>query len=365
MPIKVRKKDGNTIYDVTVSKVIDGNRYQRRCWKSRSMPEARQREVELLQEIFVQAKRQSQPTLESWLEKWLAQAHLSRKLGTVDSYKKTLYRHLPFEVLKMPISEVSPNDIHRIVHNPEAKIRPKTRENLLQYIRVVLKDALHERLIQFNPADGIKVKVPDPKLEAWTLTEVNRFLAEALKQDHPWFPVWVLTVFSGVRSGEAYALTWDNIDLENRRIYVVQSWTKKDGFHETKNKRNRVVPISNELYPFLTRLKLQRGTEKFVLPRFAAWTKGRQAQVIRQFARVIEIREINFHALRASFITICLLQGVSVVKVQAMVGHEDLETTMRYVRLVGSDLDGATENLGIRLPNMEEGEVLPLKVASG
>ncbi|MEQ1877286.1 MAG: site-specific integrase [Bdellovibrionia bacterium] len=325
------------------------------------MPEARHREVELLQEICNQAKRESQSTLEVWLEKWISQAHLSRKLGTVESYKKTLYKHIPIEVLRMSISDVGPNDVYKIVHNPEAKIKPKTRENLLQYIRVVFRDALHERLITFNPADGIKMKVPDTKLEAWTLTEVNRVLAEAANQGHPWFPIWVVTVFSGLRSGEAYALTWNNVDLENRRIYVVESWTSKDGFHETKNKRHRVVPINNELYPFLIKLKLQRGTEKFVLPHFAAWTKGKQAQVLREFAKLIEIREINFHALRASFITICLLQGVSVVKVQAMVGHEDLDTTMRYVRLVGSDLEGATENLGLKLPIIHDGEVVPLR----
>jgi integrase len=363
MPIKLRNREDGIIYDVNVSKVVNGKRYQRRCWKSRSMPQARQREFDLLQEIFAQAKRESQPTLDVWTERWLSRAHLSRKLGTVESYKRTLYKHIPLEIWGLPLGEITPNHVHNVVHNPAAQISPKTRENLLHYLRIILRDAVHERLITFNPAEGIKVKVPDSKLEAWTLTEVNHVLAEAARQEHPWYPIWVVTVFSGLRSGEAYALTWDNVDLENKRIYVVQNWTSKDDYHETKSKRNRVVPINTELLPFMAKLKLQRGQERYVLPHLNAWTKGSQAEILRQFARSLGVREINFHALRASFITICLLQGIPVVKVQAIVGHESLETTMRYVRLVGADLTGATENLGIKLPSSVPGDLIPLRLA--
>lgn len=70
------------------------------------------------------------------------------------------------------------------------------------------------------------------------------------------------------------------------------------------------------------------------------------------------LRETNYHSLGASFITHLLLAGVSVTKVQHLVGHSDLKTTQDYVRLIGSDLDGATDAIALNLDT--DGKVLSL-----
>ena len=60
------------------------------------------------------------------------------------------------------------------------------------------------------------------------------------------------------------------------------------------------------------------------------------------------IKHTNYHSLRASCITYLLLDGMSVVKVQVLVGHAELSTIQRYIRLSGSDLSGVTDNLSIK-----------------
>ena len=72
------------------------------------------------------------------------------------------------------------------------------------------------------------------------------------------------------------------------------------------------------------------------------------------------IRETNFHSLRASFITHLLLKRTPVHVVQAMVGHSDLKTTQRYVRFVGSDLDGATDVLAVDLSPNGIADIVPI-----
>ncbi len=354
MPIKPIFKNGHVMcYEITASENIEGMRYQRKRRFKCSLPEAKKRELDLIEDLRKEANQAMRPTFGAWLDQWFKTAALTRKKSTLDAYRSTIETNVPLLIMNKLLVDITPNDIHKTIFSTESNISLKTRENLLQYLKVILKAALFERLITFNPADSIKISVPEPKLEAWTLGEVNRFLEEAKKLDHPWFPIWTLTVFAGFRSGEAYALTWDNVDLENRRLYVVSNWTIKDGYHETKNRRNRVVPINSELLAFLIELKSLRANEKYVLPHLDAWTKGYQAQVLRTFAVQIGLRQINFHALRASFITICMLHNVPTVKVQAMVGHQRMDTTMRYVRLIGSDLDGATENVGMKIPKQE------------
>lgn len=361
MPINPVLQDGKVVaYEVTVSENIGRRRYQRKRRFRCGLPEARKREVDLLQEVRKEAERGSRPTLGAWIDSWLESAKLTRKVSTIDAYRSTLQTNVPYELTSKPIMEVTPSDLHKLIFNPASELSPKTRENLLQCLKIILKAALFERLVPYNAAESIKISVPEPKLEAWTLGEVNHFLDEARKRNHPWFPIWAVTVFSGLRSGGAYALTWDNVDFENRRIYVVSNWTVKDGFHETKNRRNRVVPMNSQLAAYLVEHKAMPRDDVFVLPRLQEWTKGYQAKVLQAFANEIGLRQINFHALRASFITICMLQSVPTVKVQAMVGHQRLDTTMRYVRLVGADLDGATENIGMKMPQKERvADVIP------
>ncbi|MGE0614632.1 MAG: tyrosine-type recombinase/integrase [Bacteriovoracia bacterium] len=351
MPIKPIRKDGMVAgYEVTVSENIGRKRFQKKRRYNCSLPEARKRELDLLDEVRRDAKEVGVPTFWDWIERWLETAALTRKKSTVDAYRSTLNTHVPHDLCQKPITRISTSDIQGIVFNQKAEITPKTRENLLQCLKVILKHAMYDHLIPFNPADGVKISVPETKLQAWTIKEINQFLEEASRRRHPWYPIWVTAVLSGMRSGELYALEWVNVDFENRRIYVVANWTLKDGLHETKNRRNRVVPMNSQLFKFLAELKLKRGSEKNVLPHFDEWTKGMQAAVLRRFAKQIGLRQINFHALRASFITICMLQSVSTVKVQAIVGHQRLDTTMRYIRIIGADLDDATENIGINIP---------------
>lgn len=280
-----------------------------------------------------------------------------RTESTVHSYKTTLAKNVPLEYWQRKIETLKREDIQNLVFNPNLNIAPKTRQNLLQYLSKVFSDAYAHGYISHNPCLGIKVKVPESQLEAWTLSEVNYLLACAAKEYHPWFCHWALAVLSGLRNGELYALEWKNVDFENRRIHVVSNWTAKDEYHETKSRKNRVVTMNPALATLLMQLKLVRGSEKFVLPHYNAWTKGEQAKALRNFAKSIDLRPVNFHSLRASFITICLLQGVPVGKVQYLVGHVRLETTMRYVRVVGADLDGALDDIGIQLPKLQVGNL--------
>ncbi|HMN70031.1 MAG TPA: site-specific integrase, partial [Bdellovibrionales bacterium] len=67
--------------------------------------------------------------------------------------------------------------------------------------------------------------------------------------------------------------------------------------------------------------------------------------------------------LRATFITQMLNNGVPLSKVMAIVGHSSLKTTQGYLRLSGKDVEGATEDLKITVPTVEErlGNVVELR----
>ena len=100
------------------------------------------------------------------------------------------------------------------------------------------------------------------------------------------------------------------------------------------------------------------GDAEFVLPHLVEWSKGSQAAILRDFCRQVKITSVKFHDLRATFITQLLLKKVSLAQVMSIVGHTELKTTNAYLRVVGSDLDGATDQLSYSLPEQKLGEVI-------
>jgi integrase len=128
----------------------------------------------------------------------------------------------------------------------------------------------------------------------------------------------------------------------------------------TKNQKNRIVPMGDELLGFLKKLKLERGQEEFVLPRLTEWERGGAAKVLKEFCRSIGTTVIKFHDLRATFITNLLAQGESLVRVMAIVGHADMETTNVYVRKAGIELKGGTDKLGYKVPTELDAVILQM-----
>ena len=164
----------------------------------------------------------------------------------------------------------------------------------------------------------------------------------------------------GLRSGEAVALKFENISWEKEHILINSSYCKqKGGMVPPKSGKSRIVPMSKNLASFLKKLLLKNNDREFVLPRIKSWMNGGATKVIQNIQNEIGVKRTNYHSLRASFITILLRKGVSLVQVREMVGHRDLKTTERYIRLDATDLVGATDCL--ELHDQKVGKVLHLK----
>lgn len=235
-----------------------------------------------------------------------------------------------------------------------------SRRNLIKMVKRLFQMALEEGIIDKNPALGIMIRIPESIMQVLTPHEVQILLTEAKITNHRFYPIWVLAVMTGMRSGELIALRWTDIDLESRRIFVSKQWTKKNGLCATKTKTNRIVPISDELYQFLIELKLARGNEETVLPNLVEWRNAEQAKVLKEFCIASRITPIRFHDLRATFITNLLSKGESLARVMAMVGHAELKTTNGYLRKAGVDLAGGTDKLSFKIPQLN-GQVIELK----
>jgi integrase len=357
MSIKQYKTDDKTFYEVHIKIRIKGKQVNRRRRKLTSIAAAKREETKLLLELLRLEDLPQQVSWNSWSLQCLEKIRIEFRNSTLVGYQSHFKKWVNPVLGEKRLQDITSADIHNLIFNQTPGIGNESRKGILKHIKRVFSMAIDEGVLTRNPAKGIKVKVSESKKLVLNKTEIDILLLEAKLKNHPYYDHWVMALLTGMRSGELYALQWSDIDLDSGFISITKSWGRKNGFGPTKSSLNRVTPISRELKSFLISIRSENSSSTDpVLERFASWSEGRQAEILREFCTEVGISNIRFHDLRATFITQLLLQGVPVAKVMTIVGHSQLKTTMVYVRLVGNDVKGVTDELKITLPKPQSNE---------
>ncbi|MGC1900367.1 MAG: tyrosine-type recombinase/integrase, partial [Pseudolabrys sp.] len=140
----------------------------------------------------------------------------------------------------------------------------------------------------------------------------------------------------GLRASEVVRLRAADIDSEQMIIRIVQS----------KGRKDRHVMLPAEVLDLLRQWWKARPTEEDagVAPEQRWLFPGRsdhQPLTTRQFSRLFKEaakaaglrKTVSLHSLRHSFATHLLERGTDIRVIQALLGHDKLETTARYSRV--------------------------------
>lgn len=262
------------------------------------------------------------------------------------------------------IDSITPQDIKNLLVERVGNTSPSNQQTLLKFIRGVFQFAVDSGIIPRNPSPHIRFRIGDKIKKVLTEEQVRTFLEKAKGYDHEWYFHWALAVYTGMRNGELYALTWDKVNLGNRTILVDCSWNKVDGFKDTKSGDDRLIEVAPNLVSMLKELKLKHADSHFVLPRSRNWQKGEQARLLRMFLQGIGLPQIRFHDLRATWATLMLSKGIEPIKVMSMGGWKDLKTMQIYIRKAGVNIRGISDVLDLHNPSRQTAEVTSLRKGS-
>lgn len=152
---------------------------------------------------------------------------------------------------------------------------------------------------------------------------------------------------TGIRVGELIRIRVPDVDFENRAILIkVQKVRKKDG---KELERRRVVPIDRgtldkvkdylewrKQFPYkgdlLFPISRQRVNQIF-------WKLGRRAGINEIGDPAIsQHRKLHPHLLRHSFAIHCVKHGMSIERLQKILGHQSPTTTSVYLQFSVADL---------------------------
>ena len=233
--------------------------------------------------------------------------YLDRQLlsqGSADVYARHQARACA-TLGRLSVDRIKRQDVERTLAEAGGDgLAPSTVKGLLAFVRAVLRDA-------GNPAaDGITVKVPDPKVRAMSEAEAVAFRA-ALPDNHYGRALLVL-LRTGMRESELLNMEPSSWVASSREAHVMVS---KSGNH-------RVVDVPDDTVSTMDALM---NTHPRPAGRLCA---RRLRKVMAATCEAAGIARFRVHDLRHTRITHQLLAGVPVLYVSAQAGHSRPSYTM-------------------------------------
>lgn len=184
---------------------------------------------------------------------------------TVENTRLCLEAHTIPVWGKKLISEISTNEIRELIRSKD-DLSESHRKNILKYIRGCFEFCVELGVLKANPAPKMAFRIGEKLKSVLTQEQVKILLNYAKIENHEWYSIWTMALYTGLRNGELYALTWDKVNLEQRIALIDTSWNSKDGFKGTKSGDDRNIELAPELVIVLKELKLKSADSHFVLP---------------------------------------------------------------------------------------------------
>ncbi len=130
----------------------------------------------------------------------------------------------------------------------------------------------------------------------------------------------------GLRCMEVRNLRLCDLDFDRKQLKVVQG----------KGKKDRYLPLSEHLIRGLKKYIEAEKPENYSLSTgFDSRYSQRGVQwVVKQASKTAKIlKEVSVHTLRHSFATHLLEDGMDILSIKNLLGHENIETTMVYLQI--------------------------------
>jgi integrase len=206
----------------------------------------------------------------------------------------------------------------------------KTVNNVLTVLSVLLRTAVEWDVIEQVPCAIKLLQTSKTEASFYDFEDFER-LVKAARSDERAYLITLLGGEAGLRCGEMMALQWSDIDLAKRQLCVARSEWKG---HVTvpKGGRLRYVPLTRRLTDALKETRHLRSPRVLCDKEGQALTQKVVQVAMRRVARRANVRS-GVHILRHTFCSHLAMRGAPARAIQELAGHQDLETTQRYMHL--------------------------------
>ncbi|MDV7202253.1 site-specific integrase [Roseovarius sp. 10] len=251
------------------------------------------------------------------------------------------------------VTEITPHDVTKLLNliaegrARPSKAKPNNRARKLQgrkptpvranrvgeVLRKMFNLAIQWGWRTDNPAAGFKKRVETARERFLSHEEIGR-LAEVLDaaEDQRAAGLIRICMLTGARVGEVRQAQFEQFNLE------LGIWSKPAA--TTKQRKIHRVPISADVAAIVRQRAL-------VVPKGNPWlfpgdVPGQPVKEIRRFwvkvQREADLPDVRIHDLRHTFASLLVSGGASLEMIGKLLGHSQMQTTLRYAHLMDSPL---------------------------
>jgi integrase len=267
----------------------------------------------------------SEIKLESLIKRYLLEIVPLKKGRDVERFRlRALARS---KISKLSLAYIQARDFANYRDERLKRVKPATVKRELVMLQHILNVAKSEWGIPLpnNPVELIQ-KPPQSKPRKRRLNPGDyEALLNASRQSKAWhiWPLIELAIETGMRRGELLKATWDDLELQGRKLTL----------RDTKNGDDRTIPLTRKAVDILG--SLPRTSER-IFP----VTPVAVRQAWERLRNRAGLRDLNFHDLRHEAISRFFEMGLSVPEVALISGHKDYRMLARYTHLRAEDVVG-------------------------
>ncbi len=281
---------------------------------------------------------------------WLEEASPDLKESSIVKYEDILRCYIQPKFGDMELSDITNRDLISFVADlrtsggvKQEGLAPSTVSEIVTTLNSIRVYAMrHDYIVRFNP-ECVTVKQDKCEIRVFSVLEEKKLISYL--KDHMDLTAAgiMICLYTGIRIGELCALTWNDINLPEKKLRIAKTMQRlrvkgnKDKKTEVKilipksSHSIRTIPIPDVLVRLLSEYQsgdgfvLTGNKVKFVEPR----------TLQKRFKRIIEkcgIEDANFHATRHTFATRCVELNFDIKSLSEILGHSSVTITMnKYV----------------------------------
>ncbi|MBQ8000275.1 MAG: site-specific integrase [Ruminococcus sp.] len=296
---------------------------------------------------YVTTKRYAKMNFSQLLELWLQENRIRIKSSTETKYRNMITLHIIPELGNKSISTITSTMVNNFLSKKLCETSRKDNSTLsASYVRTIA--IIIDSALKFAACEGLcppikhpinKPSIPKQNLKIISSPDQKR-IEEVLHNEKNTTSLGTLiALHTGMRIGEICALQWDDIDLDNKLIFVRHTISRV-GTDDQKQKTKliidvpktpssfREIPIPSVLYSTLAEAHLTRRSN-FVVSETESFVSTRTFDYrYRQLLKRNNLDIINFHAIRHTFATRCIEAGMDVKTLSEILGHASASITL-------------------------------------
>ena len=363
-----------------ISQRKDGT-YEARCVINGQKIDLYSRDLRALKKEFERAKasvatrscKKQNILLNEWFDTWFTHSKAPQLKSDIcrNSYRRKVEHTMLAELGDKRIDEISQMDVQMAVNECLKKYSEKTVREAVGVLRECMDVAIVNHYIIGNPCVSIRIHKDEHFAERRVLShdEQQMFFDEI--QGNFYKEPYMILLQTGMRIGEFSALTWDDVDFNEKCIHINKSM--ETGYFQGKKLLQVTSPKTSNSYrdiPFFgdveqefktwkvkqDMLKMRLGKRWRANPKFGdlVFTTSQGSECTRyvietnlkKLCAEIQLKEndrairehrtpkkfakLYPHAFRHTFATRCFEKSMSPEFVQRIMGHSSYNTTLSY-----------------------------------